>query len=134
MTGRCTPRLAAARMGLAGLALTAVLAAGCATPPDPYHPLHVRAPRDAKGEFHIEESPRGFTILVEYARHQARPDGGAVARACRTALVGIAREMAEVRGRVIKPIDENTVAVAIRRNETTRLTFCDARLAVEYAD
>ena len=121
-------------MGIAGLALAVLMAAGCAREPDPYHPLNVRAPRDAKGEFHVEERPGGFTILVEYARHQTWPDDGAVARACRTALVGIAREVAEIRGRAVKPIDESAVDVAIRRNETTRLTSCDARLAVEYVD
>jgi len=60
---------------VAGLAVAVTMATGCARrPPDAYHPLNVRAPRDAKGEFHVEEHPRGFTIVVEYARHQERPD------------------------------------------------------------
>jgi hypothetical protein len=107
--------------------------AACATPQrDEYHPLNVRAPRDAKGEFHVDEHPGGFTIQVEYARHQDRADNAAVARTCRTALVAIARELAEIRSRKIKPIDESAADVEIRRNDATRLTFCDGRLAVEY--
>lgn len=130
---RSAPRAAAARLGIAGLAL-AVVVVGCAGPPDAYHPLNVRAPRDAKGEFHIEERPGGFTILLEYARHQTWQDDGPVVRTCRAALASIAREVADIRGRVVKPIDETAIAVAVRRNEATRLTSCDASLVVEYVD
>lgn len=117
-------------MGVAALVLA--LVAACATQRDEYHPLNVRAPRDAKGEFHVEEGSEGFTILVEYARHQVHPDNAAVARTCRTALVAIARELADIRGRSIKPVDESAADVEIRRNDATRLTFCDGRLVVEY--
>lgn len=130
MTARPAFRAAALCLGVAALAL----AAGCAKPPDAYHPLNVRAPRDAKGEFHVEERPGGFTIFVEYARHQDWPDNAVVMRACRTALVGIAREVADIRGRAIKPIDETAAAIAVRRNEAMRLTSCDGRLAVDYVD
>ena len=132
MKARSRDRLVAVGRAVAGLALTAILAGSCTTPRDEYHPLNVRAPRDAKGEFHVDERPEGFTLLVEYARHQARADDAAVARTCRTALVAIARELAEVRGRAIKPIDESAADVEIRRNDATGLTFCDGRLAVEY--
>ena len=134
MTSRTAHAFATARAAIAALALVAALAGGCASRSDDYHPLNVRAPRDAKGEFHVEERPGGFTLLVEYARHQAQPDSAAVDRACRTALVAIAREIAEVRGRALKPVEAGDVDVAIRRNDATRLTWCEASVAVEYAD
>ena len=90
-------------------------------------------PTQEKGEFHvIDESGLGFTLVVEYRRHQLIPENDVVANICRTSLTLIGRELGELRQRKIKPIDEAQVRVKVGRSGN--MTTCSASVPVEYAD
>jgi hypothetical protein len=88
-----------------------------------------------RGEYHVlREHAGGFTLGVLYSRHQFHPDTAAVTSACRQMLTKIARELAEVRDRRIKPIDESRIKLSVRRDSSKNVTSCAVMVPVEFAE
>jgi hypothetical protein len=88
-----------------------------------------------RGEYHVlREHAGGFTLGVLYSRHQFHPDTAAVTSACRQMLTKIAGELAEVRDRRIKPIDESRVKLSVRRDSSKNITTCAVMVPVEFVE
>lgn len=87
---------------------------------------------DHNTEYKVDEQESGFTITVYYRRYQFIPESDSVAIACKSCLTSIAYEVAEARGRKIKPINEQRIKLSMGRNGFTGITSCSATVPVEY--
>ena len=108
------------------------LSAGCSSAPSEDTTTF---PPQETGEFHIlEEGPGGFTLAVNYRRYQFVPDSAVVANACRTSLTVIARELADLRGHKLQPIDEQSMQLTVGLDNATSMTTCSATIPVKFVD
>jgi hypothetical protein len=115
---------------LAALFVALVLIAGCAIPARreglTYRPV------DKDTEVAIEARPSGFSLFLVYSQYQWFPDLSAVRDACTKALPALAHEEADRRGRRLKPINHDRLAVTVGRNILTATTHCTGSVSVEY--
>lgn len=103
---------------------------GCATPVS-----HTNVPLstyDKDTEYSIEDNSNGFAITVYYSRYQFIPESSALAAACKSSLTSIAWEMAEKRGKKIKPINEQRIRMSMGRNGLSGITSCQAMAIAEW--
>ncbi len=114
------------RFVVAGL----LLLAGCTVPitysAGPYTEL------DKDTDYHVDERPDGFVLTIKYERYQFIPDQAAVLLQCKQALINLAHDLAERRGRSIEPIDEQRVRLSAGRNIGSGMTLCAAQTGVRY--
>ena len=76
----------------------------------------------------------GFSLTVYYSRYQFIPEADAVALACKSALTSIAHELAERRGREIKPVNEQRIRISMGRNGVSGITSRSATAPIDYSD
>jgi hypothetical protein len=81
---------------------------------------------DKHTKFGVETLQDGFGVYVHYSRYQFVPNGGAVASACRQALIAVASDQAVKLGGEIVPISDNEIQLSIRRDILTGDTSCSA--------
>lgn len=87
---------------------------------------------DHNTEYTIQDKDNGFTLTVYYERYQFIPESDSVLQACKSNLTAIAYEIAEARGKKIKPINEQRIKVSMGRNGLTGITSCSASVPLEY--
>jgi hypothetical protein len=83
-------------------------------------------------KYGIEERPNGFAITLYYSRYQFIPESSALATACKSSLTSIAWDIAEMKGKKIKPINEQRIKLSMGRNGLTGITSCIAMAIVEW--
>lgn len=105
-------------------ALCLAILSACTTPADVSKPLTAGGDKNAK--FDIKQTAGGFTVDLRYSRYQFIPEAGALLTACRSIIIARVEEEAKVRGRAIKPIDEQAVRVSVGRNILSGRTACRA--------
>jgi hypothetical protein len=118
-----SPRLLLATM----LALSLV---ACATPIQQSTSAMTTYDRDT--EYSITDRPDGFALAINYSRYQFIPESTAVAQACKSALTSLAHELADRKGKKLKPIDEQRIRLSLGRNGLTGITSCSASAVVEW--
>ena len=112
-------------------ALTAtVLLAGCATATKQTDAAMVAYDKDT--EFAVAMKSDGFSVAVNYSRYQFIPESGAVATACKSALMSIAYEQADKQGRKIKQLNEQRIKISMGRNGLSGITSCAASAVAEW--
>ena len=110
--------------------IATLLLAGCATPVS-----YTNAPLatyDKDTEYRADDTPGGFTVTIYYSRYQFIPESSAVAVACKQALTALAYDLAEKRGRKIRPVEEQRIRMSFGRNGVTGITSCSATVPVEW--
>jgi hypothetical protein len=119
------------RLWKASVSLAVAFAmAGCATPVGyTNQPL---ATYDKDTEYRADDTPTGFNLTIYYSRYQFIPESGAVAVACKQALTALAHDLAQQRGRKIKPVDEQRIRLSFGRNGLSGVTSCSATAPVEW--
>jgi hypothetical protein len=110
--------------------LAGMLLSGCATPVRYTSQPLQRHDRDTT--FRIDEHESGFTITVYYSRYQFIPESDAVNTAGRSALMSIAYDVAEGRGRAIEPINEQRIKMSMGRNGLSGITSWSGTVKVFY--
>lgn len=109
----------------AGLALTS-----CATPVGYTNQPMMSYDKDT--EYRTDDIPDGFALTIYYSRYQFIPETSATATACKQALTSLAYDLAERRGRKIKPVNEQRIKMSFGRNGVTGITSCSATAPVEW--
>ena len=109
---------------------TCALVTSCATPIQQGSANMTVYDRDT--EYELTERPGGFALAINYSRYQFIPESSAVAQACKSALTSLAHDLAERKGRRIKPIDEQRVRLSFGRNGFTGVTSCSASAIAEW--
>jgi hypothetical protein len=107
-----------------------VLLSACATPVS-----HTNTPLstyDKDTEYGVEDRSDGFGITTYYSRYQFIPESDAVATACKSALTSIAWEIAEKKGKLIEPINEQRIRISMGRNGLSGITSCQAYAVVKW--
>ncbi len=121
----------AARRIFSLIVLAAVFTfAGCATPIGYTSQPLQRHDRDTT--YRIDDHSSGFTITVYYSRYQFIPESDAVNAAGRSALLSIAYDVAEARGRAIEPINEQRIKMSMGRNGLSGTTSWSGTVKVFY--
>jgi hypothetical protein len=98
--------------------------AGCATPVE--YGTQPKATLDRDTRYTVDERPDGFTASVSYDRYQFIPETAAVMAACKSALMALAYDVADRRGRKIEPLNEQRIRISTGRNGLTGITSCEA--------
>lgn len=112
-------------------AIAGALAAGCATPIE--QGQGQMTPYDRDTEYSITDRTGGFALAINYSRYQLIPESSAVAATCKSALTALAHELADRRGRKIRPLDEQRIRISLGRNGITGITSCSASGIAEWA-
>jgi hypothetical protein len=121
-------RIATSLRRTACLAAIVAILTGCSVP-DPNADLPMTR-YDRETEYRTEDTLTGFTVTINHSRGQLVPDMGTVGQSCRQALVTVAQEIAERRGRRIAPINDSRIRTSFVRNPVTGLTHCSATVPV----
>ena len=87
---------------------------------------------DKYTKYGVKERSDGFEITVFYSKHQFIPESSIIVAACKSAATAIAYEVAESKGRKIKPINEQRIKVSTGRNGLSGKTSCLAVAIVEW--
>lgn len=87
---------------------------------------------DKYTKYGVKERPDGFEITVFYSKHQFIPESSVIVAATKSAATAIAYEIAETKGRKIKPINEQRIKVSTGRNGLSGKTSCLAVAIVEW--
>lgn len=87
---------------------------------------------DRDTEYEISERSDGFSLAINYSRYQFIPESSAVAQACKSALTSLAHELADRKGKKIKPIEEQRIRLSFGRNGFTGITSCSASAIAEW--
>ncbi len=103
---------------------------GCATPVGYTSQPLQRHDRDTT--YRIDDHDSGFTITVYYSRYQFIPESDAVNAAGRSALLSIAYDISESRGRPIEPINEQRIKISMGRNGFSGTTSWSGTVKVFY--
>ena len=98
----------------------ALLLGGCATPVG--YSTQPLQRHDKDTTYRIDDHEDGFTITVYYSRYQFIPESDAVAMAGRSALLSIAHEISDARGRPIEQINEHRIKMSMGRNGFSGIT------------
>lgn len=116
-------------VALLALALVS-LALGCASPVG--YTTQSMHRRDKDTTYRVDDHDSGFSITVYYSRYQFVPESTAVALAGKSALLSIAHDVAESRGRAIDPIDEQRIKMSMGRNGLSGITSWSGSVKVFY--
>jgi len=87
---------------------------------------------DKYTKYGVKERADGFEITVFYSKYQFIPESSVIVAACKSAATAIAYEVAETKGRKIKPINEQRIKVSTGRNGLSGKTSCLAVAIVEW--
>jgi hypothetical protein len=108
----------------------AALLAGCATPLGYSERPLQRYDRDTT--YRVDDNESGFTVTVYYSRYQFMPESDALAAAGKSALLNIAYDVAEARGRTIEPINEQRIRMSMGRNGLSGTTSWSGSVKVYF--
>lgn len=89
---------------------------------------------DRDTSYRIDDTAFGFTVTVYYSRFQFIPESDVVKDAGRAAMLNIAHEVAESRGKMLRPIDEQRIQMSMGRNGFSGITSFSGSVTVVYAD
>ena len=106
------------------------MTAGCATPVK--HTSIGLSTYDKDTEYGFVDRQDGFEITVYYTRYQFIPESDAVALACKSALTSLAWELADKKGKKIKPVNEQRIRISMGRNGFSGITSCQAFAIVNW--
>lgn len=106
------------------------MTAGCATPVK--HTIIGLSTYDKDTEYGFVDRQDGFEITVYYTRYQFIPESDAVALACKSALTSLAWELADKKGKKIKPVNEQRIRISMGRNGFSGITSCQAFAIVNW--
>ncbi len=87
---------------------------------------------DKDTKYGIEDRPNGFELTIYYSRYQFIPESSALAVACKSALTSTAWEVADKRGKKIKPVNEQRIRMSMGRNGLSGITSCQATAIIEW--
>jgi hypothetical protein len=107
----------------------ALVLAGCATPERYTNEPLSRYDRDTT--YRVDEASDGFIVTVKYSRYQFIPESDAVSAAGRSALLSIAHEQADKRGRKVE-VNEQRIRMSMGRNGVSGVTSWSGALKVLY--
>jgi len=79
---------------------------------------------DKYTKYGVKERADGFEITVFYSKYQFIPESSVIVSASKTTATSIAYEVAETKGRKIKPINEQRIKVSTGRNGISGKTSC----------
>ena len=116
----------------AALILFVYLLSGCAAPTRMTDAQMTAYDKDT--EYAVTPHADGFGVAINYSRYQFIPESGAIAMACKSALTAIAHEQADLRGRKIKPLNEQRIRISMGRNGLSGITSCSASAVAEWQD
>jgi hypothetical protein len=105
------------------------LLAGCATP---IQQGGEKTAVDRDTRYSVEEHADGFSLAVHYDRYQFIPETSAVMAACRSNLLALAHDVAQKKGREIRPVNEQRIRISAGRNGLTGITSCEASVPVQW--
>ena len=105
---------------------------GCATPARYVDGAMIRLDKDT--EYHVEDVDGGFVLTVEYSRYQFIPESDAVDAAATSQMLSLAYDIAERRGKSIKPVNEQRIRKSMGRNGITGITSWSGTVKVVYDD
>ena len=114
------------------LCFTSTVLASCATPIQQSSASMTVYDRDT--EYAVTDRADGFAIVINYSRYQFIPESSAVAQACKSALTSLAHDLADRKGKKLKPIDEQRIRLSFGRNGLTGITSCSASGIAEWAN
>tara|TARA_B110001469_G_C9569395_1_gene282338 strand:- start:230 stop:529 length:300 start_codon:yes stop_codon:yes gene_type:complete len=77
---------------------------------------------DKNTTYRIDERADGFTITMYYSRYQFIPESDAVAAAAKSNLTSICYDVADSKGKEIKPINEQRIKMSMGRNGISGIT------------
>lgn len=87
---------------------------------------------DKDTKYGVVERPNGFELTIYYSRYQFIPESSALAVACKSALTATAWEVADKKGKKIKPVNEQRIRMSMGRNGLSGITSCQATAIVEW--
>ena len=87
---------------------------------------------DKDTSYNVEEHDDGFTITVFYSRYQFIPESDAVSAAGKSALLSTAYDVADARGKQIKPINEQRIKMSMGRTGVSGITSWSGTVRVFY--
>ena len=79
-----------------------------------------------------DETDEGFTLTVYYGRYQFFTSRGNIAWDAFDKLKIIAREIAQEKGKKIKPVKQEELITSYGRNAMTSTTYCHCQTRVRY--
>lgn len=101
------------------VAISLVALSGCATPQKYSSKPAIRHDRDTT--YTVDDAQDGFTISVNYSRYQFIPESAAVSEVGKSALLSIAHEVADRRGKKVE-INEQRIRMSMGRNGVSGIT------------
>ena len=110
--------------------LLAAMVAGCTTPVAYNTGPMQRLDKDT--EYSVEERPNGFQLAVNYSAYTFLAESSAMLTTCKQAITSVAYDVAEKRGRRIKPINEQRIRTSLGYNGITGVSACSATAPVEW--
>lgn len=108
----------------------ALMLTGCTTPAQYGSAPMERLDKDT--EYRVEERQNGFQLIVSYSAYAFLPESSAILRMCKQTITSLAYDVAEKRGRHIKPIVEQRIRTSLGRNGLTGMSSCSATAPVEW--
>jgi len=87
---------------------------------------------DRDTTYSVEEREGGFTLTVNVSRYQFIPETEAVIVSAKSAALSIAHDIAQMRGRPIKQINEQRLRVSTGRNGFSGVTSCTVQAPCDY--
>ncbi len=113
------------------LTLMAMLAlAGCTTPVQYSQGPMTRLDKDT--EYRVEDQKNGFQLIVSYSAYTFLAESSAMLTMCRNTITSLAHDIAEKRGRKIKPVAEQRIRTSLGYNGITGVSSCSATAPVEW--
>ena len=105
---------------------------GCTSPTRYVDGAMIRLDKDT--EYHVEDFDGGFVLTVEYSRYQSVSESDAVDSAAMSQMLSLAYDIAERRGKSIKPVNEQRIRKSMGRNDFTGITSWSGTVKVVYDD
>lgn len=108
----------------------AVALCSCATPVG--YTEKALARHDKNTTYRVDDHSVGFTVTMYYSRYQFVPESDAVLAAAKTNLTAICYDVADARGKEIRPINEQRIRMSMGRNGVTGITSWTGSVKVFY--
>lgn len=89
-------------------------------------------PYDDRTEYHIEDQADGFTIFVNYTQYSMVHSRIGISEAGKSAMMSLAYELADKRGKKLQPIEEQRVKMSTGRNGLSGNSFWGGTVRVFY--
>lgn len=77
---------------------------------------------DKNTTYRVDDRPDGFTLTMYYSRYQFIPESDAVLASAKSNLTSICYDVADSKGKEIKPINEQRIKMSMGRNGLSGIT------------